>query len=389
MPILTFKDPNGQMIKVNSPDGSMPSEGELDQLFENHKSLQGGANSPALVKARQNVEDVKSQRAGNYANALGEPVGVAANTALFGIPGVVSKKVSGKDVFAGDDLSPGQKLMAEGAGMMVPSGALLRATGVEKLLGNVAKYAKPKNQVGLAEEVQNGLAEAKHEKINNYGPEYDRIINASDKKVNINAAVKNFVDEGQSIMQNPEFAQQIAVKNPAANKVLDIIKAVTDQKVPEELSAKEADSLAKSIKNLPGIKSKLAQRSKYGFHTVQWTNEDRMLIGLADDIKSGVIEAHPELSALNKDYGTFMNAYKKVAPDFKIGTTVSKLKNYSQLDPQKKALFEEIMPKGTVNKVKDFEKADKTSKLLKSLGLWGVRGAAGAAGFKGFSEIVH
>lgn len=33
MPDMTFSNPSGQQITVNSPDGSTPSEGELDQLF--------------------------------------------------------------------------------------------------------------------------------------------------------------------------------------------------------------------------------------------------------------------------------------------------------------------------------------------------------------------
>ncbi len=37
MPDMTFKSPEGQQITINSPDGSVPSESELDQLFSKAK----------------------------------------------------------------------------------------------------------------------------------------------------------------------------------------------------------------------------------------------------------------------------------------------------------------------------------------------------------------
>lgn len=352
---------------------------------------------------KEGVGQMLLKNAGLAARDTSEFAGVAANTAGLGIPGIVSQAVTGgkftgkaypmieggNNVFEGKDLDSGQKAMAEGAGMVAPVGegvALLKNTGIGKALSNVGKFSKPENQAKLADEVQNTMMSQRRNVIDSYGSEYDKIIGQSNKKININSPIKNFVDEAQSLMQNPEFSQQIAAKNPQANRIMDMVQKVTDAKVPDEISVQEADKLQKFIKNLPSIKTKLAQGGKYGFHTVQWTNEDRMLIGLADDIKGSVVQAHPDLMDLNKDYGKFMNAYKAVSPDFKIGTTVSKLKKYSELDPQKKLLFEGIMPKATIDKIKSFEQADKTAKFLKTVGMWGVRGAAGAAGFKGINH---
>lgn len=46
MPDMTFSNPQGQQITVNSPDGSTPSEGELDQLFyQAHGSSETSDNS--------------------------------------------------------------------------------------------------------------------------------------------------------------------------------------------------------------------------------------------------------------------------------------------------------------------------------------------------------
>lgn len=381
-----------KMASMNAPqediDGYIASEGtnvEAVRAF-NQPQYQGGANSPALVKAKEDVSKLQGQNT-NLDTQSGI-VNAAAN-ATWPVSLMMQKGITGTDARPSTD-SGGSRMVSDMGMVANPlTGEALKAAGKvigvgTKAIGDVIKYAKPKAQSTLAEEVQNSLLQSKHNVINNYGKEYENIIGNSDEKINISPAIKNFVDEGQSIMQNPEFAQQIASKNPAANKILDLVKTVTNEKVPEELSAKEADSLSKSIKNLPGIKSKLQQASKYGFHTVQWTNEDRMLLGLADDIKSGVIDAHPELSILNKDYGNFMNAYKRVSPDFKIGSTISKLKNYNSYDPQKRQLLEGIIPKDTTNKIKDFNRATITGELLKKLGIGAASAAGiGAAGLEG------
>ena len=58
-----------------------------------------------------------------------QSAGVMFNTAGFGLPGYVSEKVSGQNIFEGKDLSTSQKMMAVGAGLVVPTGALLRPLG--------------------------------------------------------------------------------------------------------------------------------------------------------------------------------------------------------------------------------------------------------------------
>jgi len=248
----------------------------------------------------------------------------------------------------------------------------VQGTPIGKLISDMGKYSKPQAQAEFADEVQNALLSRKRSVIDNFGKDYEGIIGKSDKSVSLDAPFRNFVDNAQSLMQNPEFSQQVAAKNPQANRIFDLVNKFSKRDYSTEVSAKEADNIVKFINNLPSIRTKLNQGRKNGWHTVQWTNEDRMLIELADDIKSTVVDIHPELGALNKSYGSFMSKYKSVAPEFRIGSTVEKMKKYSQLDPQKKVMFEEIMPRGTVNKIKEFERAQATSQLLKKIGLTGA-----------------
>lgn len=335
--------------------------------------FQGGAESQVNLQAQQGQKD---------AEFGASPLGV--------LKAVNMENISKPDV-VGDTLS--SIAPAALTWNMNPLVMLGKASGVGKTISNIGKYSKPQNQVKLADEVQNALMSQKRGVMDKYGKEYESIIGKSESKVNLNEPVKNFVDEAQSLMQNPEFVQQVAAKNPQATKILDMVNRFKATKGLDEvgldISAKEADSLSRYIRNMPGIKSKLNQASKQGWHTVQWSNEDRMLLNLADDIKGTVVEAHPELLNLNKEYGQFMNAYKKVSPDFKIGNTVSKLKEYSSYDPQKQQLLEGILPKDTIGKIKEFESADKTYKVLKNLGLIAGGGALTGAGIAKGGDILR
>ena len=138
-----------------------------------------------------------------------------------------------------------------------------------------------------------------------------------------------------------------------------MVDKVKDNKVLENMSAKEADQLQKSIKQLPSIKTKLEKGYKTGFHNVDWTNEERILLKFSNDIKSKVIDGHDELAGLNKEYGSFMNSYKQVRGSFGISKSVDTgteglMKNYHKLPQRFKDEIEKVLPEGTTNKIKDY-----------------------------------
>ena len=118
MSILTFKDQSGYQIKVNSPDGSTPSEADLDRLFAMSKNksnpdMQGGANAPALQRARQDVAQKTSQNQG-----LDTQTGVvnAAYNATWPVS-MMMKKAMGDKGPNPQSTSGGSKML-EAMGMM-------------------------------------------------------------------------------------------------------------------------------------------------------------------------------------------------------------------------------------------------------------------------------
>lgn len=380
---------------------------EMARRSQANPDMQGGAQSPANVQAQQDLKQAQQgvglpAQIGMGVKAIAEPTGRLANSALFGVPGITSELLSGgklvnpiknglrvtqggTNVFEGGDMSPGQKLAADVGGMLVPGGAILKATGLEKQIGNVIKYSKPENTAKLADEVDNALINSRSKVIDNYGPEYKGIIGKSDVKVNLAEPVKNLIDESGSILQNPEF-----INSPQSKRIIGLIDTVKDNKTLENISAQEADNIQKAIKQLPSIKTKLQKAATSGKHTVDWTNDERILLNFSNDIKSKVIEAHPELVDLNKGYGDFMNNYKQVRGSFGIKKTPDAgteglMKNYHNIPQRFKDTVEKVLPKETANKIKEYNKSQRVGETLKAAGLMGL----GAAGLEKYKELVH
>ena len=122
---LNFKDPQGRTLVVNSPDDSVPSEQELDQMFSKKYSQPQQPSRPT-----QTIPQMLGSNLMKSGRDTAQSAGVMLNTAGFGLPGFVSEKVSGQNIFEGKDLSSGQKMMAGGAGLAIPTGALLRPLGM-------------------------------------------------------------------------------------------------------------------------------------------------------------------------------------------------------------------------------------------------------------------
>ena len=367
-----------------------------DQIvrYYRQQNYKGGATSPANIEAQKNLK--KAQYDNSFIQSIGRdvksvvnPVKYLFNQSLLGIPGITSELLSGgkmvnplnnnlrvtkggSNIFDTKDLSYGQKLALDIGSMLIPGAAIAKATGIEKQLGNVVRFSNPKNTAKLADDVDNSLMLAHDKVVKEFGPEYDRIIGKSDKTINLSEPVNNLVKESSDILKNSEFA-----KTPQAQRVINMVDKVKDNKVLENMSAKEADQLQKSIKQLPSIKTKLEKGYKTGFHNVDWTNEERILLKFSNDIKSKVIDGHDELAGLNKEYGSFMNSYKQVRGSFGISKSVDTgteglMKNYHKLPQRFKDEIEKVLPEGTTNKIKDYNNSQRVGQTLKTLGLTGL-----------------
>lgn len=74
---MTFSNPSGQQITINSPDGSTPSEGELDQLFSQSNSENSDNSEPQ--EETEKISDIQAQQPQvspqqNNPNSTGNPI---------------------------------------------------------------------------------------------------------------------------------------------------------------------------------------------------------------------------------------------------------------------------------------------------------------------------
>lgn len=63
MPDMTFSNPQGQQITVNSPDGSTPSENELDQLFSKAHNQSNDSDDNSIQEEKpEKISDIESSQ---------------------------------------------------------------------------------------------------------------------------------------------------------------------------------------------------------------------------------------------------------------------------------------------------------------------------------------
>ena len=145
MPVLTFKNPEGKTIKVNSPDGSMPSEKELDQLFALSPSedrggmavagpLGFGAGNPkkAIEQGKNLVRDLTKPIVQSLARPVQAASIIAGGPTKFKLPfyGDITPDQGGKPLTSRD------LIMGAASG---PSGVGVNHPELEKPIGTAAQ----------------------------------------------------------------------------------------------------------------------------------------------------------------------------------------------------------------------------------------------------------
>ena len=310
------------------------------------------------------------------------------------LPGFLQQKMGAK--VASGETSPlaiAGNLLAVGGLAKQP---VMSATDYDSLLSRglstvegkaPTNWFDPKKQLELAEETRKSLNQVKHGAVESYGIDYDKYVKNSDKVIDTKNIVNNFVQDAEdsfgNIYQEPDFLEAIAKKDPLATRIKGLIDKVNNEEidVSQEISVQEADRLQKWIKGLPGIKNKIGKGGR-GFSDM--TNSERLLVGLANDIKASVIEAHPELSATNKAYGETMNDIKNVRKFLRFGTATENLKNYHGMNIEPKLAFQRVLPSGVMKKITDLSSAIRNANIAKQLAkITGIGGAVGGLIFGG------
>lgn len=342
-------------------------------------SFQGGATSPANVAAQKDLKQAQGNvegldplvGAGQAAYNMSWPMSLLAKNAIGqGKSPIAEPTTSGGKLLG--DIGMVANPMADAAVI-----AGLKGIGIgSKVISDIAKFSKPQNRIGLAEEARMAVSKSKNDLMNTFGGEAERIIGQSDKKINIEEPISNFMEESKGLLENKEFIQDLKLGNPNAKRILDLVEKFGKEDFQKELSAQGANDVSKYIKNLPSIKTKLSKPAMFR----DLTNDERILVNLSNDIKESVIKEHPDLQNLNEHYAETINDIKSIRGNLRPNKTIDNLKKYSSWDDELKKSFERQVPKETIDKIKGFENSDKTAQMLKKLGIEVGKGAAVMAG---------
>ncbi len=249
------------------------------------------------------------------------------------------------------------------------TGGLL--TGLGYAIAKGKNWLNPKNQLKLADETRNSLTNAKNTLIEKYGEVYNRTIKQGQGKVSLQEPLLNLIDESDDIVNtikgNSEISEALAKGDPTAKKVMNLVNTFIEKpKEIPELTLQEADGLQKYIRNLPGIRTKLS--SQYKGRQVDFTNAERVLLGLSNDIKAQVMNQSPEMNLVNKEYGQFMSNYKQIRPYLKWNNAITSFKNIHQLDPAVLEKIQQTVPKEVMNKILTLNRTERAAKLAKWIG---------------------
>lgn len=349
--------------------------------LDQYKSLKSQGVSDDQIVSFYKKQNIKSEPVGNMiARNAGtslrdtvETAGVAANTAMFGIPGIVSQAASGgkftgklspmieggTNVFEGKDLTGGQKVMAEGIGMTAPIGEginLLSKTPAARVIGGVMKYGKQDEQAKLADTVRKAAYQAKTDAVNQFGEGIDNLAKSNPGKSvslrnvvdGINSNMADMAPEAKSVLRKTPILKDL-LNNPASadnvslKDTQDIINYI-NTKVPRNIKANHLD-----------------------------------ILDTLNDTRAAQLDAFPEMSGVRAKYGDFINSFNSIKGKLKGGSLIDNMsKDFGDAEVQKDV--RKVLNEDMLNEVRKFQQAKQVLKVAGIMGNYALKGAAGAMG---------
>lgn len=422
MKTFNFKDPQGRSLTVNSPDGSVPSESELDQMFSNKygnssqpdvftppqqtpsiatqglsyvkehpyksffdpatKSLTGSSaleisqQEPVSNRPDQPVQNFVKGFHRDVAAAAGDFFTTPANLATMGvaaIPGV--KQVGGAALEA-----IGNNKIGQGIGKVLNSPINKIGSKIGESFGNVrpkpiqdlANIMQPKK---FAEEVRNSTFQLRKDLGTNLDANI-RVLSDSNPTERID--LTNEFQQVKDVMNDPELQGLKSdinstirkIKNPQlTRRILDYIK---NPDSASDLTLAESEEIKKVISNSSPISAK-AKQGKFA----NWTSGDRELLDLVDNIKLRQAEKFDNLSEIRKPYADYMQSYNKLKSKFREGNLLRSMRGKFG-DEEIEPLVKNIVHPDIYNKMIGFRRTGNTVKVL-----------GGATGLVGTEELLR
>lgn len=411
---MKFTDPQGRTLEVNSPDGSMPSEAELDQMF----SMKYGGNiAPTQTEAWANdSENRLAQRPSVLAEQARDPATLdrlikhplgttlrtiqGAGELLQGVPSSIAldlqrgkpqdilpnlgKVVTGErpaqygDVYVGAGASEPVASTAglltdtasipggmEGAVNIVKGGANLVKGGVK----NIGKFFNfDQKALTISQKVRQVASASKQSAVDQFGADLDKLSKANPNK---SVSLQNVIDDIRNNPDLPYEARTVFNKTPILRDMLKNpgAKGYVD---PSNVSLKNTQEI------INYINTKIPKSIKANSLDI---------LDAQHDIRAAQLNAFPEMEQARASYGRFAEDYKLIKSALNPKATPAAIRTNFSDNPAVKDAATRVL--GPV--MKDMEKYRKqvgTVKLIKRLTGWAAIGAAAGVGGKGASDLI-
>lgn len=343
MKVLKFRSPDGREISVNSPDGSMPNEAQLDKLFSMSSKNSGSRTSglPSDVQ-KPDIQLNPVQKVISQARGL-SPVGM-----------LPMNREEGKDIgrVALNQFQSGVNNLpiSLGANLTDPVSDFrnkINEDAYQKMVTPKTQYGKKLNsEATVGQLVVPGIELAGIAKNAIAGTDFAKTIGQtagdlfdSEKRIDLMKKFRSAVFQAKSNAID-SFGKEIASQEAQAltkdpNHGIDLTEAVSNLKNEADIEPK----IKTFINSVPGLKELMADGSdvsKVGLSKLQeiqnqiqgrlpsgvfknWNHPLSSVSDFINDIKAAKIQSFPGMSKANEAYAPVAEAFKlikgKVSPN--------------------------------------------------------------------------
>lgn len=401
---MQFTDPQGRTLQVNSPDGSMPSENELDQMFA---MKYGNQSTNAIADTKINSRPSAIADLTKNPTTMAHPVGAVLRTVqgaeelMQGVPASIALDLQrgrpqdilpnlGKVVIGQRPAQYGD--VFKGAGVPAPLAAAgglatdiaLTPGGTEGVVGlakggtalvkgginNIGKFFDfDQKALSLSQKVRQVAGAAKQAAVDNFGDSVDAQAAANPTKT---VSLENVVNDIKTNLSDmPIEAQGVFRKVPILR---DMLK--------DPSAAGYVDPASVSLKDTQDIINYINTKIP---RSIKSTSLD--VLDAQNDIRAAQLDAFPDMAQTRADYGKFAEDYKLIKSSLNPKSTPTAIRtNFSNNPAVKDAASRILAP--VVEDMAKYRKQVGLANLIKRTVGWGAAGAAASIGGKGASEVV-
>ncbi len=327
---------------------------------------------------------------------VGEMIGLivpgkVASSIVSKIPGIAGRTIA-KDIARGATtggifgftISPdeftdiGQRVKQAGVGAV--AGAI--AVPVEKGLENIGRIAFKAKE--FAAKVRSSLFEAKSSIGNKFETQLEDLVAKNPSQV---------VDLSGPFSEFQQTTRRVDIPNTRALSDLKLgaKKAGLDEKLidgfvnnPEsasQMTLNQSRDIRNAIKNIPSIKKNLP-KGKFA----SYSDTDIDLLDFSDSIKQKQLSSFPELDSVNKTYSESISQYNMIKNKFKVGKLLDNIeKNFG--DAEIRDIVKQLLPKEVIKEIGGYRAGVKFLNAMKWVSIIGAGSSiAGVVGRKFFGN---